>query len=118
MVGYRFEVSENVDFKPQVLMKYANNSPFDADVNASLIFNKKYVAGVTARLGGSTQEGGILESIDLMIGAQISSHVLFGLSYDVTLTEIKDYSNGSIEGLVRYCFGNSEGEDIVNPRFF
>ena len=117
MVGYLFEISDNVDFKPQILMKYANNSPFDADVNASLIFNKKYVAGLTARLGGSSQVGAF-ESIDLMIGAQISSNILFGLSYDVTLSEIKDYSNGSIEGLVRYCFGNSEGEDIVNPRFF
>ena len=117
MVGYLFEVSDNVDFNPQILMKYANNAPFDADLNASLIFNKKYVAGLTYRLGGSTQTG-IGESIDLMIGAQISNNVLFGLSYDMTLSEIKDYSNGSIEGLIRYCFGNSEGEDIVNPRFF
>ena len=117
MVGYLFEVNDNVDFKPQILMKYAYHSPFDADINASLIFNKKYVAGLTYRLGGSTQTG-IGESIDLMIGAQISNNVLFGLSYDMTLSEIKDYSNGSIEGLVRYCFGNSEGEDIVNPRFF
>ena len=53
-----------------------------------------------------------------MLGAQISSHVFFGLSYDITLSEIKDYSNGSVEGVVRYCIGQSEGEDIVNPRFF
>lgn len=117
MAGYRFDINESVAFKPQILMKYATNSPFDADINASFIFSNKYTAGLTYRIGGSTQTG-TGESFDLMIGAQITDHVLFGLSYDITLSEIKDYSNGSIEGVVRYCIGSSEGEDIVNPRFF
>lgn len=117
MAGYIFGINKNVDFKPQILMKYAANSPFDADLNASFIFQKKYTAGLTARLGGSTQVG-FMESFDLMVGAQITQHILFGLSYDITLSEIKDYSNGSIEGVVRYCIGKSEGEEIVNPRFF
>lgn len=117
MTGYLFDINDNVSFKPQALLKFAANSPFDADVNASFIFNKKYIAGLTYRLGGSsTSAAG--ESLDLMVGAQISNHIFFGLSYDVTLSEIKDYSNGSIEGVVRYCIGKSEGEDIVNPRFF
>lgn len=117
MTGYLFDITENVSFKPQALLKFAANSPFDADVNASFIFNKKYIAGLTYRVGGSSTSA-VGESIDLMVGAQISSHIFFGLSYDVTLSEIKDYSNGSVEGVVRYCIGKSEGEDIVNPRFF
>ncbi|MFK8007845.1 MAG: type IX secretion system membrane protein PorP/SprF [Saprospiraceae bacterium] len=117
MTGYLFDINENVSFKPQALLKFATNSPFDADVNASFIFNKKYIAGLTYRLGGSSNTAAG-ESLDIMVGAQISNHIFFGLSYDVTLSEIKDYSNGSIEGVVRYCIGKSEGEDIVNPRFF
>jgi len=117
MTGYLFDINEKVSFKPQALLKFAANSPFDADVNASFIFNKKYTAGLTYRLGGSSNSSGG-ESLDLMVGAQISNHIFFGLSYDLTLSEIKDYSNGSIEGVVRYCIGKSEGEDIVNPRFF
>ena len=117
MTGYLFDLSDKVAFKPQALLKFAANSPFDADVNASFIFNKKYIAGLTYRLGGSSTSA-VGESFDLMIGAQISSHIFFGLSYDVTLFEIKDYSNGSIEGIVRYCIGSSEGGEIVNPRFF
>lgn len=117
MTGYLFDINDKVSFKPQALLKFATNSPFDADVNASFIFNKKYIAGLTYRLGGSSNSAAG-ESLDLMVGAQISSHIFFGLSYDVTLSEIKDYSNGSIEGVIRYCIGKSEGEDIVNPRFF
>ena len=117
MAGYTFTISDNVDFKPQALLKFANNAPFDADVNASFIFSKKYIAGLTYRVGGESTSA-VGESVDLMVGAQITNHIFFGLSYDVTLSEIKDYSNGSIEGVVRYCIGQSEGEEIVNPRFF
>ena len=117
MSGYLFDINEKIGFKPQVLMKFVANAPFDADINASFIFSKKYTAGLTYRLGGSTQTG-VGESLDLMIGAQISNHLLFGLSYDITFSEIKDYSNGSIEGVVRYCIGNPEGKEIINPRFF
>ena len=58
MAGYMFDINENVTFKPQVLLKYVNNAPFDADINASFIFSKRYIAGLTYRLGGSTQSGG------------------------------------------------------------
>ena len=117
MAGVLFSLSENIALQPQVLLKYADNSPFDVDVNASLIFMEKYTVGLTYRLGGSSATGGG-ESIDLLVGAQFTDHLLFGLSYDLTLSEIKEYSSGSVEAVVRYCFGSSEGEDIINPRFF
>jgi type IX secretion system PorP/SprF family membrane protein len=117
MTGYLFDLSDNISFKPQALLKFATNSPFDADINGSFIFNKKYIAGLTYRLGGSSTSA-VGESLDVMVGAQISNHLFFGLSYDITLSEVKDYSNGSIEAIVRYCIGKSAGEDIVNPRFF
>ncbi|MFK8101717.1 MAG: type IX secretion system membrane protein PorP/SprF [Saprospiraceae bacterium] len=117
MAGVLFSLSDKVDFQPQFLMKYADNSPLDVDVNASLIFMDKYTVGLTYRLGGSTVTGGG-ESLDLLLGAQLTDQFLFGLSYDITLSEIKEYSNGSVEAVVRYCFGTSEGEDIINPRFF
>ena len=117
MAGYLFKVSENVAFKPQILMKYVTHSPFDADVNASFIFMKKYFTGLTYRVGGSS-ETGIGESVDLMVGAQITNHLLFGFSYDFTLSDLKDYSSNGIEGVVRYYIGSAEGNDIVNPRFF
>lgn len=116
MVGVIFNLSESVKFQPQLLMKYADNSPFDLDLNASLIFNNKYTAGLTYRAGGG--KTGFGESIDLMLSAHLTPHVLLGVSYDITLSELKEYNSGSLEVVLRYCFGNSEGEDIINPRFF
>ena len=117
MGGVVFEINENLDIQPQLLIKYVDNAPFDADVNATFIFKKLYMAGLTYRTGGSSVAG-IGESIDLMLGAHIIDNLFFGLSYDMTLSDIKDYNSGSVEGVLRYSFGVSEGEEIINPRFF
>lgn len=117
MTGFMLKVTDNIHLNPQILLKYADNSPFDADLNLTALFNNKFSAGLTYRVGGSTVTGAG-ESIDLMIGAQITDEVLLGLSYDISLSDLKDYNDGSIELALRYCFGKSEGENFMNPRFF
>ena len=116
MTGFVIELSEKVDLKPQALLKYASNSPFDAELNLMAIFSDKYSAGLTYRVGGSSTSAG--ESIDVIGAIQLTDNFLFGLSYDFTLSELRDYNSGSLEAVLRYCFGHSEGEEIVNPRFF
>ena len=117
MAGVVFDVSESIQLKPQLLLKYAKNSPFDADINLMAIFVKKYSAGLTYRLGGSSVSGGG-ESIDFLLAAQILDNLLLGVSYDLTLSELKDYNSGGIEVVLRYCLGSSQGDEIINPRFF
>lgn len=117
MGGFLFEISENIDIQPQVLIKYAENTPLDADVNLTFVFTKRYMAGLTYRAGGSSVSGAG-ESLDLLLGGHLIEDLFFGLSYDMTLSDIKNYNSGSVEAVLRYCFGTSEGEDIINPRFF
>lgn len=123
MGGYRFKLSESVEFNPQVLIKYADNVPLDVDVNLSAILSDRYVLGGTFRVGGSTG-GGPIESVDILFSAQIMENLIFGVSYDITVSELKSYNSGSIEGVVRYCFKGvelgrrSENEEFKNPRFF
>ena len=116
MAGLLIDVSNSVKLQPQLLIKYADNSPLDADINLSAIFSEKYTVGVTYRAGSGSQNN--IESIDFLLSAYVTDNVLFGLSYDISLTDLKDYNSGSLEAILRYCFGKSEGEDIVNPRFF
>ncbi len=117
MGGFLFRLNEIIELQPQLLVKYVDNAPLDADVNFTFVFNKRYMAGMTYRTGGSSITG-VGESIDLLLGLHIIEDLLFGFSYDLTLSEIKDYSSGSVEAVVRYCLGTSQGEDIINPRFF
>ena len=73
--------------------------------------------GVSYRFGGSSIEGNG-ESINLLFGIQASEQLLLGFSYDITLSELRDYSSGSIEAVVRYCLGSGDPTDVINPRFF
>ena len=40
-------------------------------------------------------------------------------TYDMTLSELRSYSSGSMEVVVRYGIGGrSRGDEILSPRFF
>lgn len=110
------------DFKflPQALIKYNPTIPFDADLNLSFILMDRITVGGTYRLGGS-KERGFGESIGVLFSAQINDEFLMGVSYDATLSDLKDYQDGSIELALRVCFGNREDapdKEYVNPRHF
>lgn len=117
MGGTTFPVGENVKLQPQVLVKYVQNAPLDADANLTAIFNDRFMVGASYRLGGASNSG-LGESVDLLVGAYINEHLVFGLSYDLTLSGLKDYTSGSIEAMVRYCLGDGQDGDYLNPRFF
>lgn len=122
MTGVTFGLGAKVKLQPQILVKYTPNAPVDLDANLMLIIAQKYYAGATYRLGGSSVVG-FGESVDLMLGAELVKNLLFGLSYDITMSDIKDYSSGSVEAVIRYCIPmKNKKEDIpvdyINPRFF
>lgn len=117
-VNFPLNDEETLALQPQFLIRYVDNAPLDADINVSLMIQQKYIAGITYRMGGSTISG-IGESIDVLLSAQLSPVILFGVSYDITLSELRTYNTGSIEALLRFTFGGSnETNDLVSPRFF
>ena len=117
MSGFVIPLSYKLDFIPQVLVKYAEASPIDADINLMLSWRQKYSLGVSYRTGGATDD--IAESIDFMASAKILRGLTLGLAYDVTLTDIANYSNGSLEVMMRYCIGEAgQPSEFVNPRYF
>jgi len=123
MGGYLINLSNQVQLQPQALVKYAKNAPLDIDLNISAILSQRYMLGGTFRIGGSSDTGPV-ESIDLLFSAQIKNNIIFGISYDITVSELKSYNSGSIEGMVRYTFKGielgkkGENDDYENPRFF
>lgn len=116
MGGYTFNTSKDIKIVPQVLMKYATNSPFQADINGTIMLKDKYLAGLTYRTGGG-QTAKIGESLDFQLGLQATDKLFFCLSYDLSLTPLRKYHAGSVELTARYWFNPPapEGTDIIFP---
>ncbi len=115
MAGGTLALSDEIAFRPQVLLKYLNDAPFDADFNFGFIFQNRYTTGISYRLGGSSQTG-IGESLSLLVSGVFNEKIELGISYDYTLSQIRNYSGGSIEAMVKYYIGGrSDQGNVVNP---
>jgi type IX secretion system PorP/SprF family membrane protein len=113
--GAIIPLSDDINLMPSALLKYVKNAPFDADVNLSLDVRKKFTAGLSYRIGGD----GSGESIDLLAYWQASPQLAVGFAYDFTLSQIKDYTAGSIELLVQADLKKRKrSRNMSNPRFF
>lgn len=119
MTGFIISLKgEDIKMQPHLLLKYVQGAPFDADFNLSVTFMNKFTTGASYRIGGD-KSNPIGESVSLMAAAQASKNILFGLSYDYTLSSLRDYNSGSVEAFVHYIIGGEpEGEIFENPRFF
>ena len=118
MAGVLLPLGDNVQIQPQAILKYVEGAPFDGDINLNFIFSETVYTGVSYRLGGSSASG-IGEAGSVLLGMQFSDAFMFGLSYDMTLSDLRSYSSGSMEAVVRYGIGGrSRGDEILSPRFF
>lgn len=118
MAGGVFAMSSTVDFKPAALFKFAQNAPFSGDVNASLMFNKKFTMGASYRFGQST----MADSFDFLLFLQASQKFGIGVAYDYNVSQLNNFNKGSIEALLRYDIttpkNNKNNGDLTNPRYF
>ena len=118
MTGFVIPLTDDIKMQPHLLPKYVQGAPFDADFNLSFTYMNKFTGGLSYRIGGD-KSNPIGESISVLASAQVSKNILFGLSYDYTLTSLRDYDSGSVECFVHYIIGGEpEGEIFENPRFF
>lgn len=116
MAGVVVDLGEKVRMKPAFLAKYVQDAPFDADINLSFLFYDRVWLGATYRLGGSSQKG-FGESIDAVLQLYLTQQLKLGVAYDFTLSELADYSDGTFEVSLDYCFKYKKAK-LINPRFF
>lgn len=109
--GFRFDVSPNFAFQPQVIVKYAAGDqikiPFDADFDLGMILKDIIMFGVAYRLQ---------DSFDAYFKAQITRSLELGYAYDLTVSELSEYTNGSHEIMIAYKLGTPPVTKIIGPR--
>lgn len=85
--GYLFPVGESFAIEPSVMTRYMFNSPFSFDGNVRFILKDKYWLGASYRMN---------DAVSIMIGADLGV-MDFGYSYDLGMSGLASYNNGSHE---------------------
>ncbi|MCB0795807.1 MAG: type IX secretion system membrane protein PorP/SprF [Flavobacteriales bacterium] len=107
--GYNWAIGGNTKYvlKPSLLVK-SDAASTQLDVNATFLYNNMVWLGVSYRTE---------DAIAPMIGYQHefkdgNSAVRLGYSYDVTTSELSNYSSGGHEVMLNYCFKIKKKEKL------
>ncbi|HYG01266.1 MAG TPA: type IX secretion system membrane protein PorP/SprF [Chryseosolibacter sp.] len=93
MGGLTRQLSPIVKWQPSALIRIQENAPMSFDINTMFIFYDAVGAGLSYRLNDSFI--GLFE-------LQLNENFHVGYAYDITLTDVRQYSNGSHEIMINY----------------
>ncbi len=117
MTGWAIRIDHKMSFVPQMMVRYTESAPVDVDLNLGIRWWEDYSLGVTLRKGGVDDR--LLESVDLIASAKVLRGLRIGAAYDITMSELRKYSSGSLEIMMMYCFGEpAQPATFINPRYF
>ncbi len=114
--GYKHSLGAELDLLPSLLIK-SDGTSTQFDINVTAMYKQMVWLGMSYRTE---------DAIAPMIGYQMAtgkekkSMLRIGYSYDVTTSELKNYSSGSHEIMLNYCFMVKKKEVIEiygHPRF-
>jgi type IX secretion system PorP/SprF family membrane protein len=107
--GHMFQISRNVQLKPNVLIKAVEGAPVQMDLNLNALFSEVLWLGVSWRS---------LSDFDALIELQLTDQLLLGYSYDFAhTTDLSRVNSGSHELMVNYRFRYAKNK-VITPRYF
>jgi type IX secretion system PorP/SprF family membrane protein len=86
--GYTFDIGEDFQIQPTALVKYVRPIPVQFDFMARAIYKEQIW------LGGSFRT---MDAFSIMAGFMYKNYLSIGYSYDITTSNIKNYSTGTHE---------------------
>lgn len=93
MAGYPFPVSQAIKIIPSILAK-TDAASTQLDINARVVWQDKVWGGVAYRL---------TDAIVALVGFEWN-RLKVGYSFDLTTSNLKNYSNNTHEIMIGYCF--------------
>lgn len=105
--GHVFQLSRDVKLKPTALVRYRVASGVQADLSTNLILKDKVWVGASYRTGDA-----LVASLEVLPTAQWR----LGYAYDLGLSKLLAYHQGSHELMVQYEFGYRIR--VKDPRYF
>lgn len=112
MFGGVYQLNSNFTLEPNVFVKNAVKT--SVDINVMTTYNGKIQGGLTYRN---------VDAFAVLAGYKFKPKLIALVSYDLTTSRLSQFSNGTVEASLRYCFG-MKGEPpvksirpIYTPRF-
>ncbi len=107
--GYIFELSDVIKLKPSVLFKAVQGAPLQFDFNLNAWVQNMVGLGLSYRVG---------DAVVGLVEVQISPEFRLGYAYDYVTSNLKNYSNGTHELMLRYEFNSEKTERVMSPRYY
>ncbi len=99
--GYRFLLTDDFNFLPSLMVKYAKPIDPQVELNGKLLYQDFLWLGASYRHK---------DGIAAMTGINISNTLNVGYSYDYTTSKLNNYTKGTHEIMVGFLIGNKYGD--------
>ena len=106
--GFVFPLSEELMFKPSLLVKAVSGAPVQFDLNANIWIQNAIAFGFSYRTG---------DSYVGMVELQLSKQLRLGYAFDRTFSDLGNLNTGTHELMLRMEFGLTE-KSVASPRYF
>lgn len=101
MGGYKFDLNEDFQLEPTFLVKYVKPIPVQLDLMARLIYKDEVWLGASYRT---------MDAVSIMAGYKYKNYLSIGYAYDITTSNIKNYSSGTHELMLGIRFVRRQKE--------
>ena len=106
--GLVVNIVENVKFKPSFTFRMVQGAPLSSEFSGAFLFNDRLWLGGMYRYA---------EALGAMVKFDISSQLGLGYAYDMTLSRLGNYNQGTHEIYISYDI-DFRNKKILSPRYF
>jgi type IX secretion system PorP/SprF family membrane protein len=106
--GYVFDLNPDLKLKPNILLRWVENGPFQYDINANLLIKETVWVGVSYRMR---------DSIDGLLQWNINDQLSVGYSYGYPTTKISSLQAGTHELVLNFRVKKNK-QIVLSPRYF
>ncbi len=106
--GKIMDLSPDLKFKPAFFVKWVPGAPVIADISANVMIKEVLTFGLAYRWD---------DSVSGLLGVQISPALKLGYAYDLTTTDLRNYTTGTHEVFLRFDLKTIE-KKLRSPRFY
>lgn len=102
--GYKFDIGDDWQIEPSLLVKYVDPAPIQFDIMGRVIYRDMVWLGASLNFHPTNPLNSKLDAATAMIGYTFRDNIMLGYSYDFTLSNLKNYSNGTHEVMIGIRF--------------